>query len=125
MAQAEVSNLYLLLDTTENNALFAPVKLERITGSKMQGDKRLSRSSIGTFEVSDKSLNRRIGPSIPFRDELFVKLRGRPPLPARALVILLEKLLEPRVKSIAQLMPGRWRLPLIARCVSGAPFTPD
>jgi len=34
-------------------------------------------------------------------------------------LILLEKLLKPRVKSIAQLMPGRWRLPLIAwRAVS-------
>lgn len=95
--------------------LFAPVKLERITRSKMQGDKRRSRSGVGTFEVSVKSLNRRIGSSIPLRDELFAKLRGRPPLPARPLLILPEQFLKSRVKSIAEIMPDRRRLPLIAR----------
>ncbi len=43
MAQAEVGDLHLLLDTAQDNALFAPVKLECITGSKMQRDERLAR----------------------------------------------------------------------------------
>ena len=51
MAQAEVSNLHLLLNTAQDNALFAPVKLERITGSKVQGDECISRSGVGTLEV--------------------------------------------------------------------------
>ena len=103
-----------MLDTAQDNPLFAPVKLEGITGTKMQGDERLSRSGIGALEVSDETLNRRIGPGIPFRHKLLIKPYGRLPLPARTLLILLEELLKPRVKSIAKLMTSRWRLPLIA-----------
>ena len=108
-----MGNLHLLLDTAQDNALFAPVKLEGITGSKMQGDERLSRSGTGALEVSDETLNRRIGPGIPFRHKLLIKPHGRSSLPARTLLILLEELMKPRVKSIAKLMTSRWRLPLI------------
>ncbi len=47
MAQAEVGNLHFLLDTTQDNAFFAPVKLEGITGSEMQGNERISRPGCG------------------------------------------------------------------------------
>ncbi len=38
MAQAEMRNFDLLLHATQNNVLLAPVKLQRITCFKMQGN---------------------------------------------------------------------------------------
>src|SRR5690554_2934816 len=114
VAQTKVGNLHLLFDATQNNPFFAPIKLEGITGSEVQRNERISRSGIGALEIPDKTLNRRIGSSISLRDELFVELYRRPALSTRALLILLKKLLKSRVKSIAQLMPNRRRLSLVA-----------
>lgn len=66
MAQADVCSLHRSLDIAQNNAFFAPVKLEGITGCKMQGNERICRSGTGTLKIADKTLNRRTGPGIPF-----------------------------------------------------------
>ena len=62
VAQAEVGNLHRSLDTAQDNAFFAPVKLEGITGSKMQGNECLFRSGVGVLEISDNETLSAIGP---------------------------------------------------------------
>ena len=64
--------------------------------------------------------NGRIGSIVKlsgFRDEVHIKLLGRPPLPAGSLLVLIEKRLKPKVKPVAQLVPYRSSLPLVARRV--------
>ena len=115
VAQAEMGNFDLLFDTAQHNPFFAPVKLQRVTCRKMQGDKSIARTSASPLQVAHKALNRRIGPGVALRYELLIELLGRPPLPTGPLQILLEKFLKPKVKPVAQLVPNWRSLTLVAR----------
>jgi hypothetical protein len=115
VAQAEVGNLDLLLDTAQDNPFFAPIKLQCVTCRKMQRDKGLARTGIRPLQIADKSLNRRIGTGVTFRHELLIELLGCPPLPAWSLLVLIEQLLKPEIKPIAQFVPNRRGLALVAR----------
>lgn len=109
-----MSDLHLLLDTAQDNPFLAPVKLQRVTCHKMQRDKRLARTGTGPLQIADKSLNRRIGTGVAFHHELLIELLGRPPLPAWPLLVLIEQLLKPKIKPVAQFVPNRRGLTLVA-----------
>ena len=115
VAQAEMGNLHLLLDTAQDNPFFAPVKLQRIACRKMQRDKGLARTGTGSLQIADKSLNWRIGTGVAFHHELLIERLGRPPLPEWSLLVLIEQLLKPKIKPVAQFVPNRRGLALVAR----------
>ncbi|KXF91949.1 hypothetical protein AT574_04600 [Phaeobacter inhibens] len=61
-----MGNLDLLFNAAQDNPFFAPVKLQRVTSSKMQRDKSIARTGTGPLQIPDKSLNGRIGPGVAF-----------------------------------------------------------
>lgn len=81
----------------------------------MQRDKGLARTGTDPLQAAHKALNRGIRSGVALRYELFIELRGRPPLPTRSLQILLEQVLKSKIKPVAQFMPSRRRLSLVAR----------
>ena len=114
VAQAEVGNLHLLRDTAQDNPFLAPVKLERITGSEVQRNESLARTGTGPLQIADKTLNRRTGPGVTFHPEMLIELLGCPPLPAWSFLVPIEQVLKPKIKPVAQFVPNRRGLALVA-----------
>jgi len=110
-----MGNLDLLFNAAQDNPFFAPVRLQRIACRKMQRDKGLARTGASPLQIADKSLNRRKGTGVAFHHERLIELLGRPPLPAWALLVLIEQLLKPKIKPVAQFVPNRRGLALVAR----------
>jgi hypothetical protein len=60
-------------------------------------------------------LNWGIRPGVALRYESLLKLLGCPSVPPWAFQILIEKFLKPKIKPVAQLVPNRRGLTMIAR----------
>jgi len=60
VAKPELRNLDLARNPAQNNMLFAPVKLKRITRLEVQGNKSLRQSRTVGFQNFDKPVNRGI-----------------------------------------------------------------
>ncbi|WP_127112710.1 hypothetical protein [Shimia sediminis] len=90
VAQVEMGNLHLLLETAQYCPFFASVKLQCIACRKMQQDKSLARTGTGP-------------------------LLGAPPFPAGSLLVLIEKPLKSKIKTVARPVPNQWHLALVAQ----------
>lgn len=62
MAQAEVGDFDLLLNAAQDNAFFAPVKLQRIACRKIQPDKSITRTGSSLLQIADSETLSAIGP---------------------------------------------------------------
>jgi hypothetical protein len=76
---------------------------------------RLTRTRFGLLQIAHKTLNWRIGPGVTFHHELLIELLGCPSFPPWALHILIEKFLKLKIKTVAQFVPNRRGLAMIAR----------
>jgi hypothetical protein len=111
-----MGHVNLVFDTAQQDILLAPIELERIARREMQRNERVARAGPGCLpELSHKTLNRRIGPCVAFRDNLFEKLLRCAAVAPSQLQIVFEKVLKTRLKFCAQLVTNPRMRPLVLR----------
>lgn len=106
----------LLLGTAQQDIFLTPIELKRVTCREKQGNERVT--GVGSrrlLELAHKMLNRRIGPRVAFRDDLFEKLLRCATVAPSKLQIVFEKVPKTRLEFRAQFVTNALMRPPVLR----------